>query len=98
MSIKDSTDGSFKQNVVKGFEGNFTKRISKGSVIDISSSIDELIARVDELEREHEAFIVRPPESVKIYFETTDLREVIQKSNNSVVKLIKGRPSSSRNV
>src|SRR6218665_953406 len=43
-------------SILASFESYCTKLTSKGSASDICSSVDELIARADDLERDHETF------------------------------------------
>ena len=79
--------------ILKSFEAYCTELISKGSASDICSSVDELVIRVDELERDHEAFIGRPCQSSEVSLEITDLKEVLQKFSNNVVGRIQGNIS-----
>ena len=83
------TDRSF--TTLKGFEDYCTELVSKGSASDICSSFDEIILRANGLEKDHEVFIGRPCKSVEVTFEVTDLKEVIQKFNNNVVGIIRGK-------
>ena len=68
--------------MMRSFEAHCTELISKGSASDICSSVDQLIVRADELEADHEALIGRPHQSIEVSFQATDLREILQKSNN----------------
>src|SRR6218665_291927 len=75
--------------LLRSFEVYCTELVTQGTAIDICSSVDQLIDRAGELERGHEAFICRPHQSVEISFQATDLREILQRSNN-FLGLIKG--------
>jgi len=77
--------------ILKGFKEYCNELVSKGSACDICSSYDELILRADGLEKDHEEFIGRPRKAVEVSFEATDLRKVLQKFNNNVVGIIKGK-------
>src|SRR6218665_994033 len=76
--------------ILKGFEDYCTELVSKGSASDICSSYDDLVLRADGLEKDHQAFIGHPCKSVEVSFDTTDLREALQKFNNNVVGTIRG--------
>jgi len=76
--------------MLRSFEDYCTELRLKGSASDICSSVDQLIVRADELERDHEAFIGLPRKSVEVFFEATDLRKVLEKFNNNVVGNIQG--------
>ena len=76
--------------ILESFEAYCNELTSKGSASDICSSVDELIARADELERDHEAFVGRPRKSIEISFQATDLKDVLQISNSNLVGKVKG--------
>jgi len=76
--------------ILKSFESYCTEMISKGSASDICSSVDQLIVRADELGKEHEALIGRPRQSAGIYFQATDLGDVLQNTDSNCVGKIEG--------
>src|SRR6218665_12551 len=77
--------------IFRSFEAYNTELISKGNASDICSSVDQLFDRVQELEKDHETFIGRQYQSVEVSFQTTDLREALQKSGY-LLEQVKGRP------
>ena len=76
--------------IFSSFHSYCTELTLKGSASDICGSVDELIARADDLERDHEAFIYRPYKSVEISFYATDLLDVLQNANNNLVGEVEG--------
>src|SRR5688572_26133873 len=77
--------------ILKSFEAYCTELRLIGSASDICSSVDKLVIRGDELERDHEAFIGRPHQSVEVSFQATDLNEVFQNANSNLVGKVEGR-------
>src|SRR6218665_1787166 len=69
--------------IFSSFEAYCTELTLKGSASDISSSVDELTARADELERDHESFIHRPHQSFHISFHATDLGNVLRNAKSN---------------
>src|SRR6218665_3067398 len=78
------------QIIFESFEAYCTELRSKGSACDICSSVDQIIARADEMERQHEAFIGRPHQSVKVSFQATDLGDILQNGSSNFVGKLEG--------
>src|SRR6218665_3214979 len=76
--------------ILKSFEFYCTELRSKGSASEICSSVDGLIARADDLEREHEAFICRPHKSVEISFQVPNSANVLQNAGSNFVGKLEG--------
>ena|SRR6218665_2541970 len=77
--------------IFTSFEAYCTELNLNGSPSDICSSIDQIILRADELEKDHEAFIGRLRKSVEVSFQTTDFGYVLQNTNNNFVGKVEGR-------
>src|SRR6218665_933455 len=77
-------------SILASFESYCTELTLKGSAIDICSSVDELLARADDLERDHETFVCRPHQSLEVSFQATDLGNVLQNANSNFVGHVEG--------
>jgi len=75
------------RTIFESFDAYCTEIISTGSASDICSSVDQIIVRAGKLERDHEAFIGRPHQSVEVSFQATDLGFVFSASSNFVGKV-----------
>src|SRR6218665_1812966 len=71
-------------------EAYSTELTLNGSASDICSSVDELIAKADDLERDHKSFINRPRESIEVSFHATDLGDALQIANGNFVGNVQG--------
>src|SRR6218665_2250382 len=78
------------RTILESFEVYCTELTLKGSANDICSSVDQVIARADELEREHEAFIGRPHKSVEVSFQATVLEDVLKNAGSNFVGKVEG--------
>src|SRR6218665_1565464 len=59
---------------------------ARGSANDICSSVDQIIVRADDLERDHEDFIGRQHKSLKVFFyATTEFGHVLLSANGNFV-------------
>ena len=65
--------------ILRSFETYCTELRLKGSASDICSAVDELFVRADELKKDHDAFVGRSHQSIRIYFQPTDLGDVLRK-------------------
>jgi len=68
--------------ILRSFEEYCSELIARGSASDICSSVDQLTIRADELERGKKIYICNPQQSVDVSFQSTDLKEALQKSKN----------------
>lgn len=57
--------------------------------------MNELVTKVDELEKEHEAFIGRPCQLSEVSFKATDLERIVNTSSRNVLGRIQGKFSFS---
>src|SRR6218665_3403002 len=78
------------RTLIGSFEAYCTEVALKGSATDICSSVDELIVRADELERDQKAFIDRLRQSVKVSLQATDLRDVLPNTYINFVGTVEG--------
>ena len=76
--------------IFESFEAYCSELTSKGSASDICSSVEELIARADDLEKDHESFIDRPQNSFEVSFHATNLGKVLQNANINFVGEVEG--------
>src|SRR6218665_899072 len=73
------------RTILESFDVYCTELTLKGSASDICSSVDQIIVRADELERDHEAFFGRPHKSFEVFFQATDLADVLQNAGSNFV-------------
>src|SRR6218665_862249 len=76
--------------IFASFEAYCTELTSKGSASDICSSVDELIARADDLERDNESFLCRPQKSFEVSFYARNLGNLPQNANINFVGEVEG--------
>src|SRR6218665_2747329 len=76
--------------ILGSFEAYCTELTLKGSASDICSSVDELIVRANDLERDNEAFIYRPHKSLKVLFHAADLGDVLLNPCNNFLGKLEG--------
>jgi len=79
-----------RRTILESFEVYCTELTLKGSANDICSSVDQVIARADELKRENEAFIGRPHKSVEVSFQATVLEDVLKNAGSNFVGKVEG--------
>ena len=77
--------------ILSSFEAICTELALKGSASDICSSVDELTVRAEELGKEKEAFIGRRHESIKVSFQATDLKDILQITNGNLLGKVEGK-------
>src|SRR6218665_376238 len=73
--------------IIGSFEVYCTELILKGSASDICSSVDQIIGRAEELEKDHEAYIGHPHKSVEVSFQATNLNN----ASTNLVGYVKGK-------
>src|SRR6218665_1595085 len=78
------------RTVIESFEAYCRELTLKGSASDICSSVDELIVRADELERDQKAFIGRLQQSINVYFKATDLTQAYPNTYINFVGAVEG--------
>src|SRR6218665_1069535 len=78
------------RTVFRSFEVYCRELALKGSASDICSSVDELVARANELDREQKAFIGRLHQSIKVSFHATDLGDVLPNTYINFVGTVEG--------
>lgn len=88
----DSEESKIQCNytILKRLETNCNEVTSQGSASDICRSAYELKTKAAELERDTEAFIGRPSQSTKIFFQATDLEVLLNSSGGNIVGNIHG--------
>src|SRR6218665_1723681 len=78
------------RTILESFKVYCTELRSKGSTSDICSSVDQIIARANELERDNEALTGRPHKSVKVSFQATVLGDILQNGSSNFVGKLEG--------
>src|SRR6218665_2975895 len=61
--------------ILNSFQTYCTELSSKGSPCDVCDCVDEMVARANELGKDHEAFIGRPYKKTEVFFTATNLGE-----------------------
>lgn len=77
-------------SILKSFESYSTELCSKGSVSDICGCFNELLKRADELKKDHDEYLDRPCESIKVSFISRELEESLDMTCKNVVGQIQG--------
>jgi len=76
--------------IFKSFEAYCRELTLEGSASDICSSVDQIILRANELERDHDALVNRPLNSFKVSFHATDLLDHLQNAKSNLVRNTEG--------
>ena len=77
--------------ILNSFHAYCTELGSKGSASDVCDCVDKLVERANELERDHEAFIGQPLETIDFSFTPTDLHVGGNTSSTNIVGRIQGK-------
>lgn len=76
--------------ILKSFESYCNELRSKGSASDVCGCVNDIIKRVDELGKDHKAFLSRPFSAVDVSFEATDLQAPYALSSINTLGRIQG--------
>lgn len=89
----DEDELDFRKTVLKSFGRYCDELRLRATAADICRSKDELIQSTEELETEHETFILRPDHSFEISFNPFDIVAILKINNNNIIGEVKGKCS-----
>lgn len=77
--------------IFKSFESYSTELCSKGSASDVFGCFHDLLRRAEELHKDHDEYLGRPRESIKVSFKATDTRALPDTTDKNIVGKIKSK-------